>query len=471
MNTNVLKLLLTKCVLAVWMLGVLPTTVASQIPVEPQRERLLNGLRVLIWSRPAESDVLLKLRVHSGAAFDLAGKEGTMTLLGDILFPDPNTREYFVEEMQGRLSVSTDYDSLTITMQGRANQFDRMIEILRTALVTTQITPENVTKMRDARLKVIKETAVLPSVLADRAIATRLFGDFPYGRPSGGSAESLARVERSDLMLARERFLNPNNATLIISGGIQPGRAVRSLRQVLGNWRKSEQVVPSTFRQPLPPDQRTLIVNAPSDQSVEVRLAMRGFARQDQDVPAAALLATIATQRWLKLVPELNRAPVFVRHESFTLPGIFVMGATVDNVLAAKTLASAKEVIQSLASTPVAPEELQLARGLLLSQTNKDLSNSDGAANAWLDGDTYQLPSVAERVRTLAGLSPADVQRAASRLVQNGAFASVVLGNSAVLKAQGDRLGKIEVMGELPPKIESKPNTTSKPFGRTPTKP
>ena len=134
------------------------------MPIEPERTQLLNGLRVVILPRPGEQDVLLKLRIHSGAAFDLAGKAGSMALLGDILFPDPSTREYFTEEMQGRLNVTTDYDSITITMQGRAREFERIVEILRTALVTTQLTPENVAKVRDGRIKIIKETAISPAM-------------------------------------------------------------------------------------------------------------------------------------------------------------------------------------------------------------------------------------------------------------------------------------------------------------------
>src|SRR6266446_8820501 len=210
----------------------------AQVPSEPERNRLLNGLRVVLWSRPGDQEVLIKLRIHSGAAFDLAGKAGSMALLGDLLFPDPTTREYFTEEMQGRLNVATDYDSLTITMQGRAREFERIVEILRTALVTTQLTPENVARVREGRITILKETSISSAMLADRAIATRLFGDFPYGRPYGGSVESLERVERADLMLTRDRFLNANNSTLVIIGGIQPNRAMRALRQLLGVWRK-----------------------------------------------------------------------------------------------------------------------------------------------------------------------------------------------------------------------------------------
>ena len=204
--------------------------------------------------------------------------------------------------MQGRLNVATDYDSITITMQGRAREFERIIEILRTAVVTTQLTPENFAKVRDGRVKVTRETTYFAGNVADRAIAARLFGEFPYGRPYNGTVESLERVERGDLMLARDRFLNPNNSTLVIVGGVQPGRAMRALRQLLGVWRKSEQIIPATFRQPLPPDSRTLIINAPADQSVEIRLAVRGLARKDPDSIAAALLGHVARQRWEKAI-------------------------------------------------------------------------------------------------------------------------------------------------------------------------
>src|SRR4030095_15610387 len=142
-------------------LGLLLTTTflspaSAQVSTEPQREQLLNGLRVLIWHRPGEQDVLIKLRIHSGAAFDLAGKSGEMALLGDILFPDPATREYFTDQMQGRLNVTTDYDSMTVTMQGKTAEFERIVEILRNGLVSTPLTPEIVGSVREGRIKIVK---------------------------------------------------------------------------------------------------------------------------------------------------------------------------------------------------------------------------------------------------------------------------------------------------------------------------
>src|SRR4026208_1374147 len=91
----------------------------SQTAKEPQREQLLNGLKLLIWPQPGSPELLVKLRINSGAAFDLAGTSGQMALLGDLLFPAPATIDYFTDELGGNLDVSVTYDSMTITMVGK----------------------------------------------------------------------------------------------------------------------------------------------------------------------------------------------------------------------------------------------------------------------------------------------------------------------------------------------------------------
>ena len=438
-----------------------PVAVSRQARIpDPERHELLNGLRVLIWSRPADQQVLLKLRIHSGAAFDLAERAGEMALLADILFPDPATHEYF-EQMDGNLSVVTNYDSITITMRGKASELERIIEILRNGLVATPLTPDVVASVRNGRVKIAKDTAVSLEMLADRAIASRLFGEFPYGRPAAGSAESIARVERADLMLARDRFLNPNNATLAVTGGVQTPRVMRALRQLLGNWRKSEQIVPSTFRQPLPADARAVVLNAPGDESAEIRLAVRGLARSDRDTPVANLLAYVVQQRWERAVPELTRARVLVRHEARVMPGIFVMGASARTESAAKAILSARDILKRLASEPVTADEFDEAKSKAIAATNSAVAQPEGTLEAWLDLDTYKMLSVNEEIKALQSTTTADVQRVAAKLLGENQIAIVVVGNSEMLRASLEREIPIEVLGEAKPTQTTSPQSPS----------
>lgn len=444
-------------------LGPLAEGRAAQTAPEPQREELLNGLRVLIWNRPNDPNVLMKLRIHSGATFDLAGKAGMMALLGDALFPDPSTREYFTDELGGRLEVTTDYDALEVTLSGRATEFERILDLLRTALVNTQLTDEVIGRLREARTRVVRETGMAPATRADQTVAAKLFGEYPYGRPFAGSPESLARITRGDVMLARERFLNPNNATLVVAGGVEPRRAMRALRQLLGMWRKSDSVIPATFRQPEAPDARTLLLDSPGAETAEVRLAVRGLARSDRDYAAANVLALVARDRWLAAMPELSKSAFFVRHDGHTLPGSFVFGASVRAGEGARALETARTVLRELATVQPSTTELARARGEAIALLNKQGERPESLADAWLDRETFKLGSLEDQARAYGSLTPADLQRVGTRLFRDPSAAAVVLGNASLLRAELERTGKVEVSGETaqaPASAETQPAAT-----------
>ena len=434
----------------------------SQTPKEPESEQLLNGLRVLVWPQPNSPELLVKLRINSGAAFDLAGKSGQMALLGDLLFPDAATVDFFTDELGGKLDVSVNYDSVTITMVGKAAEFEQIISVLRNGLLSTQFSPEVVTRVRDARIKTLRDATISPAMVADRAIAARLFDDFPYGRLAGGTPEDLARVQRADLMLAHERFFNSNNATLAIVGGVTKARAIRTVRQLLGPWRKSESIVPTTFIQPKAPDAHTLIVNVPGP-TAELRLAVRGLARPDSDYAASTVMARLAQQRWQAIAPELANQPLFVRSEAHVLPGSFVMGAAVSTEKAADAVASARKVIESLITTPATAAELDRAKNEVVNEATVAGAKTEAVPDPWLDADTYRLNAIQDRAALLRAVTPADIQRVATRLFKNAAIASVVTGEAAQLKATLQGHVQYEVLGEIPP-----PAPASKPKAKPP---
>ena len=430
----------------------------QQASPEPTRQQLLNGLQILFWQKSGDPNVLLKMRIHSGAAYDLVGKAGMMALLGDVLFPEPETRQYFTDELGGRLDVTSDYDGITITMSGRSSGFERMVELLRNALISTPLSPEIVAKLREARIQVLRDTNATSSSIADRAIAKRLFGEFPYGRPSSGSAETVARVERGDLMQARERFLNADNATLVVAGGLEERRMMRTLRQLLGNWRKSDRLVPATFRQPDPADARTLIVHQPATEDAEIRLATRGLARTDRDYLASIVLAQVARDRFQSALANISKAPVFARQEAHTLPGLFVMGTSIKNVSAAKGLLAAQNVIRSLTATPPTASEFEKARGEVNAELMKAISQPESLIDLWLDAETFKLGGVMQQSGAIRNLTANDVHAVAVRLFKDQPIASVVLGNYDELKPTLGAIEKIELLGDT-----SMTPSTSKP--------
>jgi predicted Zn-dependent peptidase len=406
----------------------------AQAAAEPERETLLNGLRILYWSQPGNPDVVLRLRIHSGAAFDLADKGGMMALLGDALFPEASIREYVAEELGGRLEVTTNYDSIDVTISGKAANLERMTDLLRGALLTTQLGPENVATLKDAKTKSYGEQSAAASGVADRAITARLFGTYPYAHPASGTAASISKIERGDLMLARERFLNSDNATIAVIGGVEKSRLMRVLRQLLGPWGKSDKTIPATFRQPPAANSQILILVAPQSGTAEIRLAVRGVSRADTAALPAELLAFIARNRWQAAVPELSN--VAVRHEAHLLPGTFVFSATVPQAAASKAVTAAQDVMRKLIQGTSSANEIEQARTTLSARFAQQFSQPAGLAEAWLDVDTFKSPRPSTVSTLIRSLTPGDVQRVATRLFKDTPAATVIVGNFEQLKAQ-----------------------------------
>ncbi len=444
--------------IALLLVALISQRAGAQAYSEPVPEHLLNGLSVLFAPRPGDPNVLIKLRVHSGAAFDFAGKSGTMGLLGEILFPDPTTREYVTEQLGGKLDVVTSYDYIDITISGNNREFERMVEFLRTALVNTQLTPENITKARESRLKQLSERPPTAAEIADHEIAARLLGNFPYGRPAMGTVESVSKIDRGDVMYARQRFLNADNATVVVIGGVDQLRLRRTLRQLLGPWQKGDQVIPATFRQPGAPDARVLLINQPDLKNAEIRLAVRGLARSDAAAASASLLARIVRERWQSAAPAIVTA--FVRNDAHALPGSFVLGASVPTESAASAISAAKTIMQSLAQAGPTGAEFERARAEMLTELAGRTSQPEALADLWLDSATFKLPPLDSQINTVRSLTSSDIQRVAGRLFKDTAPATIVVGNVDQLKAS---FAGSEVKGAKPDvKTAADPATPAK---------
>lgn len=385
----------------------------AQFPA-PREQNLLNGLKLLVWNDPAAQKITVKLRVHNGAAFDPKDKMGVMALLGDILFPTEQLKAFFVEDLEGSLDVVSNYDYIQITATGKSDEILSMLEAIASAVTKPQITPENFKLVQAARLKKVQELEKNSIYIADRAVAKRLFGEFPYGRSAEGTSESLAKIDYADLLFAQERFLASDNATLVIIGNVKPDYAYKASRQLFGAWTKADKKVPPTFRQPEVPDATVQTISSEYSNSLEVRRAWRGIARKDKDFPAARVLAKIWQNR-LGNGTKIDFNPYF-------LPGYFNL-----KVSAPSTQTSASGAIPlpesaaNLTKNVPEPAEFEKAKPEILNEIGKN-----HISDLWLDVDTYKLNSVQKDIESIQNVTIADVKNVAERFKKETSVTVVV---------------------------------------------
>lgn len=395
------------------LLALCASTIAIGTPAQkpgsnvPRQEKLLNGLKLLMWSDPAASDVRISIRLHSGAAFDPQGKEGVMQLLADNIFPTAASRSYFAEDLGGSVEVITNYDYIQINATAKSSEFVTLLETLSQAVSNPNIDKETTAALKKALTEKLTVLEKDPVYVADQAAAKRLFGTFPYGRPQMGSVESLQRIDYADLQFARERFLSADNATVAISGNFNSDLGFRAARRYLGAWLKSDKRVPSTFRQPDDPDTKPLEILV-DGATARTTFALRGIARNDPDHAASLIFNDILLARLQKASPGAT-----VSHHARMLPGVLIVSIPGSSAFPFNSISD--RISESEFNKARAEASAEFARRTLFDQ--------------WLDVDTYRT-TVAGDAKAFQAVTIGDVQRVADRFAKNP-IASVIVKSPA----------------------------------------
>ena len=427
---------------------------AAQKTAAPRQEKLLNGLKVLMWKDSNAAQTTIRLRIHSGSAFDPQNKEGVMKLLAASIFPNASAREFFTEELGGSLDVTTDYDYIQITGSGDGKRVLQMLETIAAAVLNPTVDKETTAKLKTAQTEKVLTMEKDANYVADRAAAQKLFGTFPYGRPAEGTAESLARIDFADLLLAEQRFLTADNATLIVSGNIDYELIYRAARRLFGSWRKSEKLVPPNFTQPAAPDETPRQITGEFADGLQMRYATRGLARGDKDFYAAEILTAVLQNRLRSFAPNNATTDVSVKQSDFLLPGYIIFGFTAppeSKIPTAQLIVPSPEKGADITEVPVESNIVKIISG-------KDVTAEEFAAakdeflknyiqteiyERWLDADTYKLSSVKDDANRADNVALADVNRVLKQL-RTQPIVSVSVTKKTAEKTEKDSVGNRE---------------------------
>lgn len=388
---------------------------------QPRQEKLLNGLRILLWPDSSATSVNIRVRVHSGAAFDPQNKEGVMKMLAENIFPNDAAREYFRDDLGGSLEITTTYDYLEINAVGRPDSFLQMLETLSAAVANPVIDKDTTAKLRTSLLATVKQLESDPAYVADRSVAKRLFGTFPYGRPAYGSAASVEKISFPDLIDAKERFLTADNATVAVAGNFDRSLGLRAIRRFFGAWLKSDKKIPSTFRQPDPPPTAIQMVASPRTDVSGLRFAARGAARKDRDFASARVFAMILAARLKSAVGAEYADQLFVRSEEHNLPGMFVIGFDPRRVPPGEFKDHAGSVLTAALAAAVTDAEFAAARSVFAAEWSKK-----DPVSFWLDADTFGIANSDLDKKAADSLTLADVNSFADKL-RKSPMAAVVI--------------------------------------------
>ncbi len=354
------------------------------------KSELSNGLRLLAREDRRLPMVSISVAFRSGVLTETEGREGTSSLLSRLLLKGTSKRSADeiareIEEAGGSISSGSGMNSFYVQIEVLEPAVELAMEILGDVLANATLPADAIERERAAQLAAIRQEEDNLLQVAFRGLRESLYGSHPYSRRPNGTAESLARISREDLVTFRERHLAGRNGVVSVTGAVSTERARELVQKHLGNlpagelafWDVPEVVWPTaagSVTKPMPKQQAILTI---------------GYPGLDLNDPANAAIQILTEScsdlgsRFFDRIREQMGLAYFVgaTHQSGFKPGILGFYLGTDPEKLAEVLAAMESEIASLAESGLTDEEISRARSKILGEIKID--RQDGAKDAF----------------------------------------------------------------------------------------
>jgi zinc protease len=438
-----------------------PPAPAKEIRFPAFQEKTLgNGLRLVVIEQHEEPLVSLRMLLDAGKAYEPDGKAGLAEATAALLTKGTATRSaqqiaQTIDFVGGHLDANAGTEAGYLDLSVTSDQLDLGFDLLADVVLHPTFPADEIERWRRQALNGLQIDQQDASYVANTAMTRLIFGDYPYGRPAGGTPESLAGLTRDDLVAFHQRHFIPNQTILAIVGDVKPADAFARAERAFGSWPKGTPSELPRFDAQNPAKTRIVVVDKPDAVQTEIRLGQVGIAYRDPSLFAAEVYnSVLGGSASARLYEEIRRkrglsygASSYFLEE--TQPGFFEVSTFTKTASTAEALAVAFEVLRGLQEKPVPEAELKSAKTYITGAFPLEIETANGIATKVLEAMHFGfgrefLESYDDRI---SGVGAADVQRFASTSIHPDRMTAVLVGNaSAFLDALRKKYGDVEVI-------------------------
>jgi zinc protease len=412
------------------------STVTNALPSSQTvtRTTLSNGLTVLVREDHASPVAVLQGSLRVGAVHESPEQAGLATFVANMLTRGSENHDYdafnaAVENVGASLTISADLHSTDISITSLAEDFEQMIRLLADIIRRPTFPVEHIERLRRMKLVHIQEREQDTASVAARRFNEGLFGSrHPYGRAIDGYTETVAALQRHDLVTFHARNYSPHGAILVVAGDVDARHIAALVAETLGDW--ATDVPPAPHPASLSPESRHTAgaqrIHAPMPGKVQSDLVVGayGVCRSDPDFYAVRVANCILGQFGM-----MGRLGERVREEQGLAyycysaavaeqeDGVWFAAAGVNPDDVDATIESILTEFARLGEEIVGAEELADSQAYLTGVVPLTLETNEGVASTLLSMEWHDLglDYLQHYPALINGVSAADIQRVAAR--------------------------------------------------------
>jgi zinc protease len=410
----------------------------------PAIQHLANGLTLIVVPRHEMPLVSAILVAPGGSAEDPAGRAGRASLTASVMTEGTRTRSAeqlhaAAEALGASLSGSANWDGAQLGLTVRTADAGAAVALIADVARNATLPAAELERQRAIAADAVRVALRDPGDVANLTASRALFGDAPYGHPAGGTEASLAAITRADIQAAYRATWRPGNASLILSGDVDPAEARRIAELYFGGWRAGAAPARQVPASGPAPRSEVIVVDMPGAGQAAVAVARGGIARRDpRFYPAIVANAVLGGGYSARLNQEIRIRRGLSYGSSSSLDsrreaGPFIASTQTRNDAAAQVLGLILAEMRRLGAEPVPATELAARRASLTGDFGRNVETTSGLAQFVASYVQRGIdPAELRRYQpSVLAVTPAQAQAAAADLLAPDGTTIVIVGEAS----------------------------------------
>lgn len=425
---------------------------------ETQVTTLANGLRMRHTQWQGGPLVVASLIVRGGASVDPPDKAGLARLTASLLAAGADDMSEHglagkLARLDATLQATTDLDTITLTLAAPKEQMREALDLLGTAVAAPAFPAVAVERERKKQIHALQDLLNEPRQLSRATVRQLLYAPgSPYAAEATGlgTTNAMGRITRADIAEFHRSWFNPENSELVIVGDIGPSEAETAAAGALGVWRSAGSQAPALSVLERVSAPGIYLIDRPGMEQADLTVATL------LDAPASPANAANAVMTSILGDSVAGRVNLDLREQkqwAFWAAGT-VEGGRAGQMLLIRTQVRSEQTAESIAairghlegvkgSTPITPDELQLAKDMLTLSLPLEWETDEGIANAIATSVRRDLPdgAIETFVTDVRAVTTEQVEQAARRILRPEALVWLVIGDRSKVEPELRKAG------------------------------
>lgn len=392
--------------------------------------RMDNGLQVLLFPDPTKENITVNLTYHVGSKHENYGETGMAHLLEHLLFKGSTNHPNIPDEISQRGAKSNgttwlDRTNYYETFNATEENLDWALSMEADRMVNSFISGEDLESEMTVVYNELERGENHPFSNTMQKLRSAAFMWHNYGNSTIGAPSDLENVSIEKLRDFYEMYYQPDNATLIVAGKIDPEETLNKITQHFGSIPEPDRELPELYTsEPATDGERVVTVRRVGD----IKLVLAGYHTPMASHPDAAALTVLANI--------LGDQPRGRLHKSLVEPGIAAQVGAWNDIKSDSSMLMAYAVLntdqeltpaedallaqlEGFEERSITQEELERAKRSIINGFEKSMEDTESIAiqlSDWLTNGDWRLRFL-HRDR-IEEVTLEDLQRVAGKYIQ-----------------------------------------------------